>query len=155
MHMTTLSIIMMIGGLLIFLSQSSYACVIAIVDFSASERRVHCIHHAVHAVCGVLLMLVGAAFLRGGLQDMIRIFCFAAASMLILDAVCFIILDRMMHFATRRDAIMQKWKGEKVFGPEHDKEVSVYRTLKEITHRNLLRDGIHLIPFILLFAIPL
>ena len=153
--MTILSILMMIGGLLIFLSQSSYAYVIAKVDFSVSERRVHCIHHGVHAVCGLLLILIGAAFLRGDMQNMIHIVCCTATIMLILDALSFVILDKVMHFAIRRDAIMHKWKGEKVFGPEHDREVSVYRTLTEITQKNLLRDGIHLMLFVILFVVSL
>ena len=46
------------GGLLVFLSQTSYARVIATVDFTTAERRVHGIHHTAHAFCGILAMLM-------------------------------------------------------------------------------------------------
>jgi hypothetical protein len=63
---------------------------------------------------------------------------------LAVDALAFAVLNRTRQFALRRDAIRLKWKGEKVFGPEHDHEVSVFRTLKEITEKNVLRDGLHM-----------
>lgn len=64
-----------------------------------------------------------------------------------------LICNKTEQFAIRRDAIKHKWQGEKVFGPEHDREVSVYRTLKEITEKNLLRDAVHAALFALLFLI--
>ena len=67
-----------------------------------------------------------------------------------IDTIDFLIFNKTQQFAIRRDAIMHKWQGEKVFGPEHDREVSVYRTLKEITEKNLLRDAVHAALFALL-----
>ena len=151
--MTILLYLILLGGLLIFLSQSSYAYVIAKVDVSTSERRVHCAHHIVHSVCGILVMLLAIALLKGDCHPMINMVCTAAAILLIADATTFLILNRIKQFAMRRDAIKAKWKSEKVFGPEHDSEVSVYRVLKEITEKNLLRDGLHLLLFATLFLI--
>lgn len=149
--MTFILYSVMAVGLLIFLSQSSYAYVIAKVDLSTSERQVHCIHHAVHSVCGALMMLLSAALLKEVYQAMTNTVFIIACLLLISDALAFVILNRTQHFSMRRDAIKHKWKGEKVFGPEHDREVSVYRTLREITQKNLLRDGLHLILFAILF----
>lgn len=153
--MTILLYLILIGGLLIFMSQTSYATVIAKVDMSTAERRVHCVHHAVHAICGILATLLALAILMGSSQAMVNILCIIASVILAIDAVSFVILNRALHFSTRRDAIMRKCKGEKVFGPEHDGEVSVYRTLKEITNKNLLRDGLHLVLFAILFILSL
>jgi hypothetical protein len=153
--MTILLYLILLGGLLVFLSQSSYAYVIAKVEVSTSERRVHCAHHTVHSVCGILVMLLAIALLKGDCQPLINVVCAIAAALLVADAVVFLILNRVKHFALRRDEIMTKWKGEKVFGPEHDREVSEYRVLKEITNKNLLRDGLHLILFVALYVISL
>ena len=100
-------------------------------------------------------MLLAIALLKGDCQPLINVVCAIAAAQLVADAVVFLILNRVNHFALRRDEIMTKWKGEKVFGPEHDREVSEYRVLKEITNKNLLRDGLHLILFVALFVISL
>ena len=151
--MTLLYISLMIGGLLILLSQSSYAYIIGSIDFVPVERKVHCIHHTIHAVCGLLTMVVGLAMLAGNLQGVINVTCGLAALLLLLDALSFVILNKIQKFTIRRDAIMHKWKGEKVFGPEHDSEVTVYRALKEITEKNLLRDGLHLALYLILFFI--
>ena len=151
--MTILPCLILLGGALLFLSQSSYARVIAKVDLSTSERRVHCAHHAVHSVCGILVMLLAVALLKGYSQTFINAVCVAAASVLVADAVVFLVLNQVKGFAVRRDAIVRKWQSEKVFGPEHDSEVSVYRTLKEITSKNLLRDGLHLLLFVALFLL--
>ena len=51
--MTVLLYLLLIGGVLIFMSQASYAYVIAKVNVSTAERRVHCLHHAIHSVCGI------------------------------------------------------------------------------------------------------
>ena len=153
--MTILLYLILLGGILIFLSQSSYARVIAQVDLSTSERRVHCIHHAVHSTCGILVIFLAIALLKGDCQPIINIACAIAAVILVGDAATFLILDRIKQFTLRRDAIVSKWKSEKVFGPEHDGEVSVYRTLKEITEKNLLRDGLHLMLFAALFITSL
>lgn len=151
--MTILPCLILLGGVLLFLSQSSYARVIAKVDLSTSERRVHCAHHAVHSVCGILVMLLAVALLKGYSQTFINAVCVVAASILVADAVVFLVLNQVKGFAVRRDAIVRKWQSEKVFGPEHDSEVSVYRTLKEITSKNLLRDGLHLLLFVALFLL--
>lgn len=153
--MTILFYLILLGGLLLFLSQSSYAYVIAKVDVSTSERRVHCAHHTVHSVCGILVMLLAIALLKGDCQTLINVTCAIAGAFLAVDAVVFVVLNKVKQFAVRRDAIMWKWKGEKVFGPEHDREVSEYRVLKEITNKNLLRDGLHLLLFVTLFLISL
>ena len=153
--MTILLYLILLGGLLIFLSQSSYAYVIAKVDVSTSERRVHCAHHTVHSVCGILVMIIAFAVLKGGCLLMINVLCGIAATILIADAVIFLILNRTKEFTSRRYAIVNKWKSEKVFGPEHDSEVSEYRVLKEITNKNLLRDGLHLLLIVTLFLISL
>lgn len=151
--MTVLLYLILLGGLLVFLSQSSYAYVIAKVDISTSERRVHWTHHTVHSVCGILVMLLAVALLKGDCLPFINVACAIAGALLVVDAVVFIVLNKVKQFAVRRDAIMWKWKGEKVFGPEHDREVSEYRVLKEITNKNLLRDGLHLLLFVTLFLI--
>ena len=62
----------------------------------------------------------------------------------------FLYNDMKHHLRIRRDEIKRKWKGEKVFGPEHDNEVSLYRTLKELTTRNIQRDLLHMAAFIVL-----
>lgn len=121
--MTILLYLILFGGLLVFLSQSSYVYVIAKVDISTSERRVHCAHHTVHSVCGILVMLLAIALLKEDCQPLINVVCAIAAALLVADAVVFLILNRVKHFALRRDEIITKWKGEKVFGPEHDREV--------------------------------
>ena len=153
--MVVLLYLLLIGGLLISMSQASYAYVIAKVDVSTAERRVHCLHHAVHSVCGLLTVLTAIALLKGGLQHVVVATCASACGILLLDALTFLICNKIKNFDIRRDAIRHKWAGEKVFGPEHDREVSVYRTLKEITEKTLLRDAVHAALFALLFLISL
>lgn len=151
--MTILLYLLLIGGLLIFMSQASYAYIIAKVDLSTAERRVHSAHHAVHSVCGLLAILAALALLIGSAQSTIITICATACGLLLVDALAFLICNKTEQFAIRRDAIKHKWQGEKVFGPEHDREVSVYRTLKEITEKNLLRDAVHTVLFVILFLI--
>ena len=153
--MTTILFFALIGGLLIFLSQSSYAYVIASVDYSPIERKVHCLHHAAHAICGMLTMIISLSLMIGGLQTVILITAGLALLLLMTDAISFLIISKRNHFAVRRDALIHKWREEKVFGPEHDGEVSVYRTLKEITSKNLLRDGLHVVFVLILLSISL
>ena len=153
--MTILLYLLLIGGLLIFLSQASYAYVIAKVDISTSERRIHCLHHAVHSSCGLLTLFTALALLIGLPKSLVATVCAIAVGLLMIDAIAFLICNKTQQFAIRRDAIKHKWQGEKVFGPEHDKEVSVYRTLKEITEKNLLRDLAHIVLFVILFLISL
>ena len=98
-------------------------------------------------------MILAIALLKGDCQPLINVACAIAGALLVVDAVVFIVLNKVKQFTVCRDAIMWKWKGEKVFGSEHDSEVSVYRVLKEITEKNLLRDGLHLLLFATLFLI--
>ena len=64
------------AGLLIFLSQSSYARIagsmygyrdeMTIPRLRSLQKRadlLHCIHHSVHAICGVLMMIIAAMLL--------------------------------------------------------------------------------------------
>ena len=153
--MTLLYILIVIGGVLILLSQSSYAYIIGNIDLVPTERRVHCAHHAVHAFCGMMTSIIAISMLDGSHQRVVVIACALAGILLLSDAIAFLILNRVMHFSIRRDAIMHKWKGEKVFGPEHDAEVTIYRTLREITNKNLLRDALHIGLFAILFLISL
>ena len=153
--MTIFLYLLLIGGLLIFMSQPSYAYVIAKVDISTSERRVHCLHHAVHSSCGLLTLFAALAVLISLPKSLVATVCAIAVGLLMIDTIAFLICNKTQLFAIRRDAIKHKWQGEKVFGPEHDKEVSVYRTLKEITEKNLLRDLAHIVLFVILFQISL
>lgn len=149
--MTILLYILLIGGLLIFMSQNYYAYDIAKVDISTAERRTHCLHHAVHSSCGLLTLFAALAMLIGSPKSLVATVCAIAVGLLMIDAIAFLICNKTQQFAIRRDAIKHKWQGEKVFGPEHDKEVSVYRTLKEITQKNLLRDAAHAVLFVILY----
>ncbi len=149
--MTIILYLLLIGGLLIFMSQASYAYVIAKVDVSTSERRIHCAHHAIHSVCGLLTILAASALHTGYPESTITAICATACGLLFVDALAFLISNKTQLFAIRRDAIKHKWQSEKVFGPEHDREVSVYRVLKEITEKNLLRDAAHAALFVILF----
>ena len=153
--MTIFLYLLLIGGLLIFMSQASYAYVIAKVDISTSERRIHCLHHALHSSCGLLTIFAALALLIGLPKSLVTTVCAIAVGLLMIDTIAFLICNKTQQFAIRRDAIKHKWQGEKVFGPEHDKEVSVYRTLKEITEKNLLRDLAHIVLFVILFQISL
>ena len=143
--MTVFLYLILLGMFLVFLSQRSYARIIANVDFTTSERRVHCVHHAVHAVCALLEMVAVIGILKGDCHKAVVVLCAVSCVLLAADAIAFAVLNRTRQFALRRDAIRMKWKGEKVFGPEHDHEVSVYRTLKEITEKNVLRDVLHVL----------
>lgn len=153
--MTILLYLLLIGGLLIFMSQASYAYVIAKVDISTSERRIHCLHHAIHSSCGLLTLFAALALLISLPKTLVATICAIAVGLLMIDAIAFLICNKTQQFSIRRDAIKHKWQGEKVFGPEHDREVSVYRTLKEITQKNLLRDAVHAVLFVILFLISL
>ena len=153
--MTIFLYLLLIGGLLIFMSQASYAYIIAKVDISTSERRIHCLHHAVHSSCGLLTLFAALAVLIGLPKSLVATVCAIAVGLLMIDTIAFLICNKNQQFAIRRDAIKHKWQGEKVFGPEHDKEVSVYHTLKEITEKNLLRDLAHIVLFVILFLISL
>ena len=100
---------------------------------------------------GLLTLFAALTLLIGSPQSLVATACAIALGLLMIDAVTFLICNKTQLFAIRRDTIKHKWQGEKVFGPEHDREVSVYRTLKEITEKNLLRDAVHAALFALLF----
>ena len=61
----------------------------------------------------VLLYLL----LIGGLQHVVVATCASACGILLMDALTFLICNKINNFDIRRDAIRHKWAGEKVFGP--------------------------------------
>lgn len=151
------------AGLLIFLSQSSYARIagsmygyrdeMTIPRLRSLQKRadlLHCIHHSVHAICGVLMMIISAMILSTQVDLPVLLVSGIACCLLVIDTMTFLYNDIKHHLRIRRDEIKRKWKGEKVFGPEHDNEVSLYRTLKELTTRNIQRDLLHMAAFIVL-----
>ena len=144
------------AGLLVFLSQSTYAKIAGTMygyrDHMTIPRlrplqkkadMIHCIHHSAHAACGLLLICSAIALLKPEMGVPVTWISVAACLILSADALVFISNCCRHRFSTRRDDITKKWKGEKVFGPEHDNEVSLYRTLREITSKNLKRDPFH------------
>jgi hypothetical protein len=70
--------------------------------------------------------------------------------LLTADATIYLVNERRHDLSRRRDDIKRKWKSEKVFGPEHGNEVSLFRTLSELTAKNLIRDLIHALVFVAL-----
>ena len=161
--MTFVSITLIITGVLIFLSQLSYARIagemygyraqMTILRLRPLQKRadfIHCIHHSVHALCGLLISLAAVLLLRPAAG--ISIIWIAAPAWLLLstDAVIYLINNRKHNLTGRRDDIQRKWKSEKVFGPEHDNEVSLFRTLRELTTKSLTRDAIHALAFVIL-----
>ena len=54
-----------------------------------------------------------------------------------VDAVIYLSNNARHNLSGFRDDIKRKWKSEKVFGPEHDNEVSLFRTLKELITKKL------------------
>ena len=151
--MTILLYLLLIVGVLTLIFNASQAYVIAKVNIFNAERRIHFAHHIIHSVCGLLTIVAALAKLTGGCQTIITISCALACLILSIDAICYIICNRIYHFTIRRDAIRKKWDGEKVFGPEHDGEVSEYRVLREITQKDLLRDSLYIAIFVILFLI--
>ena len=63
--------------------------------------------------------------------------------LLAVDAIIYLINNKKHDLIGRRNDIKRKWKSEKVFGADHDNEVSLFRTLRELTTKNLFRDMIH------------
>lgn len=164
--MTLISITLIVTGLLIFLSQVSYARIagemygyrdqMTIHRLRPLQKRadlIHCIHHSVHAVCGLLIILAAIALLRPA-SGMSVIWISASAWLLLaVDTSIYFINNKKHDLIGRRDDIKRKWKSEKVFGPEHDNEVSLFRTLSELTAKNLIRDLIHALVFVALAVI--
>lgn len=85
-------------------------------------------------------MMVSIATLKPSLG--IRTEWISAGGCLILltDNMVYLFNSRKHMFSYRREEIKHKWNNEKVFGPDHDNEVSRYRILREITAKNLKRN---------------
>ena len=151
---------LIIAGLLVFLSQTSYAWIagqmygyrekMTIPRLCPLQKRadmIHCIHHSVHAICGLMIMVVALASLWPSAGIPVRYIAATACLLLLTDAVIYLVNNLKHNLSARRDEIQRKWKSEKAFGPEHDDEVSLFRTLTELTTKNLIRDLIHAIVF--------
>ena len=160
--MTFISITLIVTGLLIFLSQVSYARItgemygyrdqMTIPRLRPLQKRADLIH-CVHAVCGLLIILAAIALLRPA-SGMPVIWISASAWLLLaVDTIIYLINNKKHDLIGRRDDIKRKWKSEKVFGPEHDNEVSLFRTLSELTAKNLIRDLTHAFVFVALAII--
>lgn len=158
--------LLIVGGLLVFLSQASYARVAAIVygyrdqDAIPSMRPIlkkcdiiHGIHHAIHAICALLMTVVSLGCLSPDAGIPTLWLSLGACSLLAADAISVIINDKRNKWSTRMMDIRRKWKAETVFRPEYDSEVSLYRLLKEITSRNVLRDCLHGLVFVILMIL--
>lgn len=166
--MTFISITLIVTGLLIFLSQVSYARIagemygyrdqMTIHRLRPLQKRadlIHCIHHSVHAVCGLLIILAAIALLRPA-SGMPVIWISASVWLLLaIDTIIYLINNKKHDLIGRRDDIKRKWKSEKVFGADHDNEVSLFRTLRELTTKNLFRDMIQAMVFLVLTLISL
>ena len=164
--MTFIFITLIVTGLLIFLSQLSYARIagemygyrdqMTIPRLRPLQKRadlIHCVHHSVHAVCGLLIILAAIALLR--LATGMPILWISASAWLLLsvDTIIYLINYKNHDLIGRRDDIKRKWKSEKVFGADHDNEVSLFRTLRELTTKNLLRNVVHALVFAILTLI--
>ena len=143
-------------GLVICISQLSYAIVIGglygmrdristlrLIPLQKKADLIHCAHHIVHAVCGLLLSATALAVLNASSGLSPQWPAMAAWFLLTGDTLAYIIAEKTLKLSASRDEIRLKWRSEKVFGPDHDHEVNLYRALNEITSKNLLRDCIH------------
>lgn len=159
--MTFIFISLTVTGLLIFLSQTSYTRIagemygyrdlMAIPRLRHLQKRadmIHCIHHSVHAMGGLMIMAIAISFLWPSAGIPVGYIAASACLLLLTDAVIYLVNNLKHNLSARRDEIQRKWKSEKVFGPEHDDEVSLFRTLTELTTKNLIRDLIHAIVFV-------
>lgn len=166
--MTFASITLIITGLLIFLSQLSYAWIsgemyghrdqMTIARLRPLQKKadvIHCIHHSIHAVCGLMLISMGFDLIKPTLGISVLWISVGALILFATDTLIYLFNNHKHCLCTRRDEIKCKWSKEKVFGPEHDNEVSLYRTLKELTTKNLIRNGFHALVFIILTVIEL
>jgi hypothetical protein len=164
--MTFVLISLIVAGLLVFLSQTSYARIAGSMygyrdqmtlprlrPLQKKADLLHCMHHSAHALCGLLMMVAAITLLIPSLNVSVVAVSACAWAILAADAIVFI-ANRYKHsLVERREEITRKWKGEKVFGPEHDNEVSLFRTLSELTAKNLIRDIIHALVFAVLTLI--
>ena len=164
--MTFVLISLIVAGLLVFLSQTSYARIagemygyrdqMTIARLRPLQKRadlIHCIHHSVHALCGLLVMMIAVALFRHNAGIPVIWISASAWLLLLVDAVIYLSNNSRHNLSGFRDDIQRKWKSEKVFGPEHDSEVSLFRTLSELTAKNLIRDLIHALVFVALAVI--
>ena len=164
--MTILLYLLLIGGLLIFISQASYAYGIAKVnsarDTFTSGRllplilpadMLHFIHHSLHAVCGLASVLATASILRPESWLSTQWICLVAIVILIADSIFYLISERKHNWRGIRDGILSQWKFQKSPSPDHDNEVSLYRILNELTRKNLLRDAAHAALFVILYVL--
>lgn len=151
------------AGVLIALSQFSYARIAGAMygyrDLDTIERLlplqkradlIHCIHHAIHAICGCLLVVTAITLITPSMGLPVSGISVAAWSMLVCDALVYVFNDIKHQLCMHRDELKRKWSTEKVFGPEHDNEVTLYRTLNELTTKNLVRDLLHSAAFAVL-----
>ena len=166
--MTFISITLIVTGLLIFLSQLSYARIagdmygyreqMTIPRLRPLQKRadlIHCVHHSVHAVCGLLIIFTAIALVRPPTVMPVIWISVSAWLLLAVDTIIYLINNKKHGLIGRSDDIKRKWKSEKVFGPEHDNEVSLFRTLKELTTKNLTRNMIQAMVFLVLTLISL
>ena len=161
--MTFVLISLIVGGLLVFLSQTSYARIagemygyrdqMTIARLRPLQKRadhIPCIHHSVHALCALLVMMIAVVLFRPNAGTPVIWISASAWLLLLVDAVLYLSNNARHNLSGVRDDIKRKWKSEKVFGPEHDNEVSLFRTLQELTTKNLIRDIIHALVFAVL-----
>ena len=154
MTFTFIFISLTVTGLLIFLSQTSYARIagemygyrdlMTIPRLRHLQKRadmIHCIHHSVHAMGGLMIMAVDISFLWPSAGIPVGYIAASACLLLLTDAVIYLVNNLKHNLSARRDEIQRKWKSE------NDDEVSLFRTLTELTTKNLIRDLIHAIVF--------
>lgn len=166
--MNFLFYLLIIAGLLIFLSQTSYARIACTMygyrDQDTIPRLrplqkkadvIHCIHHSIHAVCGLMLIPMALDLIKPALCIPVLWISVGVLVLFTIDSLIYLFNNHKHCLCTRRDEIKRKWSKEKVLGPEHDNEVSLYRTLKELTTKNLIRNGFHALVFIILTVIEL
>ena len=166
--MTFVLISLIVAGLLVFLSQTSYGRIagemygyrdqMSISRLRPLQKRAdlfHCIHDSVHALCGLLVMMIAVALFRPNSGIPVIWISASAWLLLLVDAVIYLSNNARHNLSGFRDDIKRKWKSEKVFGPEHDNEVSLFRTLRELTTKNLIRDMTHAMVFLVLTLISL
>ena len=119
--MTFVSITLIVTGLLIFLSQLSYARIagemygyrdqMTIPRLRPLQKRadlIHCVHHSVHAVCGLLIILAAIALLRPATGMPILWISASAWLLLAIDTIIYLINNKKHDLIGRRDDIKRK-----------------------------------------------
>ena len=107
--MTFISITLIVTGLLIFLSQLSYARIagemygyrdqMTIPRLRPLQKRadlIHCVHHSVHAVCGLLIILAAIALLRPTTGMPVIWISACAWFLLAVDAIIYLINNQYL-----------------------------------------------------------